>query len=129
MLRNAISSHSSSSASSTLRWRYSRGVSLITNIYQITAQVCRAPPLVYSLYLVIVRCRELAFLHHGLVSSPQRLHLLHHPVVAEGLQAILELCLEVTVDFVVLRQDHLQLSPDVRVYDIILISEDLPIKH
>ena len=99
------------------------------NIYQIAHQVGGTPPLVYSLYLVVVRRRELAFLHHGLVGPPQLLHLLRHLVVAEGFQLSLELCLEVIVDFVVRGQYRLQLSPDVRVYDIILISEDLREHH
>ena len=91
-------------------------------VYQVSHQVGRSPPLGVSSDLVVVLSRELAFLHDGLVCSPQLCHLLLHLSVAEGLQLQLEFLLEVRVDFVVLRQDLLQLSPVLRVYDIILHS-------
>ena len=93
---------------------------VVRNIYPISHQVSRAPPLVYSGDVLVVSLREITFLLHGLVSFPQLTQLLLHPARTKGLQAIIELGFEIIVDFVVRRQNLLQLYSYFLIYNLIL---------
>ena len=93
---------------------------VVRNVYPISHQVSRAPPLVYSGDFLVVSLGEITFLHHGLIIFPQLTHLFLHLARTKGLQAIIELGFEIIVDFVVRSQNLLQLSSHVITYDLIL---------